>query len=122
MILSVCAARSALEAGICGVLEGGIPDSPGMEPLKFEEAVHSDGIQNVSWSEMSTTQATTPTNTAGVSLPPQHRVTRDDAPPSYLVVSGLIGFAILSLILGLMSLPHHWFHGDTLTWRERKKW
>lgn len=78
-------------------------------------------IQQVSWSEMTPLQRIEEHAKVAVVTRPSSSVVRDDAPSSMMVIAALIGVAFFSLILCLMTLPHHWFYGNTTRWR-RTRW
>ncbi len=92
------------------------------ETINTENEGQSNQIQQAAWSEPSLTNSLLDTPTTTLAIKPQYQVVRDNAPSSSTVIWVLIGFAVLSLLLGLASLPHHWLHGDSTRWRERKGW
>lgn len=75
-------------------------------------------IQQASSSDMSgTLQKSEEHAKAVVVTRPTTSVVRDDAPSSYMVLAALIGVALFSLALCVLTLPHHWFYGNTTRWR-----
>lgn len=78
-------------------------------------------IQQASWSEMAPLQRIEEHAKIAVVTRPSTPTVRDDAPSSLMVIAALIGVAVFSLILCVMTLPHHWFYGNTTRWR-RPHW
>ena len=75
-------------------------------------------IQQASSSEMSGTFERSEEHAkAAVVTRPTTSVVRDDTPSSYMVFAALIGVALFSLVLCVLTLPHHWFYGNTTRWR-----
>jgi hypothetical protein len=76
-----------------------------------------NAIQQTSWSESVPLEHITHAPKVVVETRPATQVVRDDAPSSMMVVACLLGVAVFSLILCVMTLPHHWFNGNTTRWR-----
>lgn len=74
-------------------------------------------IQQTSWTEMAPLAKITEHAKVAVVTRPGTPVVRDDAPSSVLVLAALIGVALFSLVLCVMTLPYHWFYGNTTRWR-----
>jgi hypothetical protein len=92
------------------------------EHVNTENESPSNQIQQVGWSVPTMSNTVLDSSAATLAVKPQYQVVRDNAPSSTIVISLLIGIAVFSLLLGLASLPHHWLHGDSTRWRERKGW
>lgn len=85
------------------------------------QSIDASQIQQASWSEVVPFEKIEEHAKVAVVTRPGSSVVRDDAPPSLMVIAALIGVAVFSLILCLMTLPHHWFYGNTTRWR-RTRW
>lgn len=83
--------------------------------------ITATAIQQASWSDVLPLQKIDEHAKVAVVTRPGSSKVRDDAPPSLMVISALIGVAVFSLILCLMTLPHHWFYGNTTRWK-RTRW
>lgn len=83
--------------------------------------ITATAIQQASWSDVLPLQKIDEHAKVAVVTRPGSSLVRDDAPPSLMVISALIGVAVFSLILCLMTLPHHWFYGNTTRWK-RTRW
>ena len=115
--------QQLIEMGAVGALGG--PLNSLQAPIEDADRDHADyygAIQQASWNSSEMEHSSQLYSAVGIESNPSSQVVRDNAPSSYVVIACLVGFAILSLVLCLSSLPHYWFLGNSLTWRERDKW
>ena len=114
---------SQVSTWVCSELKQNQKELTLPESKTPEDASVSDQIQQASWSQMTIPNSLLDqTAASSIAVQPTYQVVRDNAPSSTLVISLLIGVGVISLLLGLGSLPHHWLHGDSTRWRERKGW
>ncbi len=114
--------QQLLEMSVLGALAE--PPEPFKSTVESTTGDHAGfgAIQQASWNSSEIEQSSQLYSAVGVASNPSSQVVRDNAPSSYVVIACLVGFATLSLVLCLSSLPHYWFLGNSLTWRERDKW
>ncbi len=96
-----------------------LSESPSVTTDKWTpvQKIELNEIQQTSWSEVAPLEKLAEPAKVVVATRPYSPVVRDDAPSSGMVIATLIGVAAFSLLLCLMTLPHHWFHGNTTRWR-----
>ena len=122
-----CSITSMTLSAVISALGENLKSAQPVEPeshenLNPESESTSQQIQQAGWSVPTSTNTLLDSSADTLAVKPQYHVVRDNAPSSTMVIWLLIGFGVFSLLLGLASLPHHWLHGDSTRWRERKGW
>ena len=100
-----------VQASASGILSDDSAHSKSLSEMSEGSSVDSaigEGIQLASWSDWRVDAPPSDLPIAATVARPISGVVRDDAPSEVLVLSFLVGFGVLSLIIGFGNVPFHW--------------